>query len=301
MLQSLKAIKNRIRSIENTRKVTSAMQMISATKLSRLDSRLIQNRPFAREIESILSNLLLGRSMSLNPFLEPRLSGERIVLCVITADNGLCGVYNNNVISQAEDFINRRGRDKVKLVIVGKKGWSYFKNYRENILHSYLGLSGRYSDKVCEELLSNLTNLFLSKQADEIYFVYTRFKNALTNQVVVEKFLNIDPSTWFDCAHHKSLRTSIKPGEAKNEYIIEPNISRVMEELIPEYLAARVRLMLLEAFTSEHASRLVAMRTATENAKDLLNSLVLLRNKVRQASITREIIEIVSAAEALKG
>ena len=133
--------------------------------------------------------------------------------------------------------------------------------------------------------MNNLTNLFLSKQADEIYFVYTRFKNALTNQVVVEKFLNID----------------IKPGESKNEYIVEPNISRVMEELIPEYLAARVRLALLESFTSEHASRLVAMRTATENAKDLLNSLVLLRNKVRQASITREIIEIVSAAEALKG
>ena len=285
MLQSLKAIKNRIRSIENTRKVTSAMQMISATKLSRLDSRLVQNRPFSRGIESILSNLLLGRSMSLNPFLEPRLSGERIVLCLITADNGLCGVYNNNVISQAEDFISRRGRDKVKLVIVGKKGWSYFKNYRESILHSYLGLSGRYSDKVCEELLSNLTNLFLSKQADEVYFVYTRFKNALTNQVVIEKFLNID----------------IKPGEVKNEYIVEPNISRVIEELIPEYLAARVRLALLEAFTSEHASRLVAMRTATENAKELLNSLVLLRNKVRQASITREIIEIVSAAEALKG
>jgi len=102
---------------------------------------------------------------------------------------------------------------------------------------------------------------------------------------VVEKFLNID----------------IKPGEVKNEYIVEPNISRVIEELIPEYLAARVRLALLEAFTSEHASRLVAMRTATENAKELLNSLVLLRNKVRQASITREIIEIVSAAEALKG
>ncbi|MEK6567726.1 MAG: ATP synthase F1 subunit gamma [Candidatus Omnitrophota bacterium] len=285
MLQSLKAIKNRIRSIENTRKVTSAMQMISATKLSRLDSRLVQNRPFARGIESILSNLLLGRQESLNPFLEPRPSGERIVLCLITADNGLCGVYNNNVIRQAEDFISHYGWDKVKLVIVGKKGWSYFKNYRESILHSYLGLSGRYSDKVCEELLNNLTNLFLSKQADEIYFVYTRFKNALTNQVVVEKFLNID----------------IKPGEAKNEYIVEPNISRVMEELIPEYLAARVRLALLEAFTSEHASRLVAMRTATENAKDLLNSLVLLRNKVRQASITREIIEIVSAAEALKG
>lgn len=285
MSQSLKAIKNRIRSIENTRKVTSAMQMISATKLSRLDGRLVQNRPFARQIESILNNLLLGRLSGLSPFLEPRPSGERIVLCLITADNGLCGVYNNNVIACAEDFIKRRGKDKVKLVIVGKKGWNYFKNYRENILHSYLGLNGRYSDKVCDEILNNLTNLFLSKQADEIYFAYTRFKNALTNQVVTEKFLNID----------------IKPGEQKNEYIIEPNITRVMAELIPEYLSGRVRLALLEAFTSEHASRLVAMRTATENAKDLLNSLVLLRNKVRQAGITREIIEIVSAAEALKG
>lgn len=300
MSQSLKAIKNRIRSIENTRKVTSAMQMISSTKLNRIDSRLVQNRPFARKIESILDNLLQGRPANLNPFLEQRLSKERIVLCVITADNGLCGVYNNNVIRQAEDFISRYDREKVKLVVVGKKGWSYFKNYRENIIHSYLGLSGRYSDKICSELLNNLTNIFLSKQADEIYFVYTRFKNVLSNQVVVDKFLSIDPSTWFDCAHHKSLRTNIKP-EQEKDYIIEPNISRVLEELIPEYLSTRVRLMLLEAFTSEHAARLMAMRTATENAKELLNSLVLLRNKVRQASITREIIEIVSAAEALKG
>lgn len=284
MSQSLKQIKNRIRSIENTRKVTSAMQMISATKLSRMDGYLSQNRPYALRLSALLDKLLQGRPGFLNPFLNKRATKGQILLCVVTSDNGLCGVYNNNIIRLAEEFISRYERSKVKLVIIGKKGYAYFRNYKEAILHTYMGLNGKYSDKVSQEICKALCQVFLTGDVDEVYIAYTRFKNALTNKAVVEKFLNIDSKD-----------------AQEIDYILEPNEARILEELIPEYLLARARLMLLEAFTSEHACRLMAMKTATENAKELLDNLVLLRNKVRQASITREIIEIVSAAEALKG
>ncbi|HAH19790.1 MAG: ATP synthase F1 subunit gamma [Omnitrophica WOR_2 bacterium GWF2_43_52] len=284
MSQSLKQIKNRIRSIENTRKVTSAMQMISATKLSRIDSYLSQSRPYAQRLTILLDKLLQGRTASGNPFLRKDEAKGKILLCVVTSDNGLCGVYNNNVIRLAEEFISRYERNKVKLVVIGKKGYAYFRNYKEAVLHTYVGLNGKYSDKVSREICKALCQAFLTAEADEVYIAYTRFKNALTNKAVVEKFLNID------CKEAQEIG-----------YILEPNEARILEELIPEYLSAKTRLMLLESFTSEHASRLMAMRTATENAKELLTGLILLRNKVRQANITREIIEIVSAAEALKG
>lgn len=284
MSQSLKQIKNRIRSIENTRKVTSAMQMISATKLSRVDSYLLQSRPYAQRLSALLDKLLQGRPASLNPFLKKKAATGPIVVCVVTSDSGLCGVYNNNVIRLAEAFIGRYERNKVKLVVIGKKGYAYFRNYKESILHTYVGLNGKYSDKVSREICKALCQVFLTGEADEVYIAYTRFKNALTNKAVVEKFLNIDSKD-----------------AQEIDYILEPNEARILEELIPEYLSAKTKLMLLESFTSEHASRLMAMKTATENAKELLNGLILLRNKVRQANITREIIEIVSAAEALKG
>lgn len=284
MAQSLKQIKNRIRSIENTRKVTSAMQMISATKLSRIDYLLSQARPFAGKLDALLAGLSRGRDVSFNPFLKGRSGSGSIALCVVTSDNGLCGVYNANVLRLAQEFISRYEKGRVKLVIIGKKGYNYFKNYKGGILHTYLGLNGRYSDKVCQAINKALCDLFLSHQADEVYIAYTYFKNALTNRPQIEKFLNIE----------------VASGE-KTDYILEPGISRILEELVPEYLALKMRLILLEAFTSEHASRLVAMKTATENAVELLHQLVMLRNKVRQANITREIIEIISSVEALKG
>ena len=284
MAQSLKQIKNRIRSIENTRKVTSAMQMISATKLSRIDTILSQTRPFARKLDGLFASLTQGRDIVSNPDFSERPQKQRIVLCVITSDNGLCGAYNANILRLAEEFIKRYDMDKVKLVIVGKKGYNYFKKDKARILHTYIGLNGRYSDKVSQEITQTLSNLFTCARADEIYVAYTYFKNALNSRQQLEKFLNLESP----------------PGE-KKDYLLEPNISRILDEFIPVYLSTKMRLILLEAFTSEHAARLVAMKTATENAKELLHQLVLLRNKVRQANITREIIEIISSAEALKG
>jgi len=285
MLQSLKAIKNRIRSIENTRKVTSAMQMISATKLNRLGNALSLSRPYFQRLQALLNNLTKGIDMAFNPFFKARPVKERIVLCVITSDNGLCGAYNNNIIHLAEGFISNYEKDKIRLVIAGKKGYNYFKKfYNDNILHAYLGLNGIFSQEVSDEIAKRLIDIFLSQEADEVHIAYTHFKNALVNKPLITKFLGIEQGA----------------GE-KIDYIFEPDILQVLQELVPKYLAMKIEFILLEAFTCEHSSRLISMKMATENAKDLLHQLTLLKNKVRQANITREIIEIISSAEALKG
>lgn len=284
MAESLKIIKNRIRSIQNIEKVTSAMQMISAAKLNRVGNALSLTRPYFQSIESFLNNVSRSKDAGLNPFFAKR-SKEKIVLCVITSDNGLCGAYNNNVINLFEGFVTNYGKDKIKLVVIGKKGYSYFKKfYKDNILHTYLGLNGKFSQGASDEIASRLTGIFLSKEADEIYIIYTHFKNAMVNKPTIAKFLGIEKAR----------------GE-EVDYIFEPDKVKVLEELIPRYLEMKMKFVLLEAFTCEHSSRLMSMKMASENARDLLHELTLLRNKVRQANITREIIEIISSAEALKG
>ncbi len=285
MIESLKIIKNRIRSIQNIEKVTSAMQMISATKLNRMGNVLSLTRPYSQKLESLLNNLSRAKASVLGAFFEARPVRENITLCVVTSDNGLCGAYNNNIIHLAERFISDHKKYRVSLVMIGKKGYNYFKKfYKDNILHTYLGLNGKFSQEVSDEITKRLINNFLSKEADEVYIAYTHFKNALVNKPMISRFLNIEQAT----------------GE-EIDYLFEPDRSKVLEEIVPEYLAMKIKFILLEAFTCEHSSRLMSMRMANENAKDLLHELILLRNKVRQANITRDIIEIISSAEALKG
>lgn len=285
MAESLKIIKNRIRSIQNIEKVTSAMQMISATKLNRLGNALTSIRPYFQRMEALLNNLSRSKGAELSPFFAKRSAKEKIVLCVVTSDSGLCGAYNNNVINLAEGFITNYEKDRIMLAVIGKKGYNYFKKfYKDNILHTYLGLNGKFSQSLSDEIASRLSNIFLSKEAGEAHIVYTHFKNAMVNKPLITKFLGIE-----------------KAGGEEIDYIFEPDKIKVLEALVPKYLAMKIKFVLLEAFTCEHSSRLMSMKMASENARGLLHELTLLRNKVRQANITREIIEIISSAEALKG
>lgn len=280
----LKQIKNRIRGITNTKKVTGAMQMVSMAKLNRIVKLLYTLRPHFLKMESIFHNLICSQAKIISPYLKEKESNGKIALCIIASDNGLCGLYNNNVIRAAEEFIKKIELDKLKLIVVGKKGFNYFKNKGISILHTYIGLNGRYDDIISDEIANILIHLFLSKEADEVYIAYAHFKSAIVQRAQVEKFLNIP------ACRGKEI-----------EYILEPGLEKILSELIPKYLKAKLRLMFLEAFTSEHAARSLAMKAATDNAQDLLEALVLQRNKVRQASITQEIMEIVSSAEALRG
>lgn len=284
MLQSLRTLKLRIRGIENTRKITNAMEMVSSAKLNRVKNKLYSQRAYFTKLENALHGLLEMGAMACHPLLEKRDNVKNITLCVITSDAGLCSVYNYSIIRLAENFINEHGRDRVQLVTVGRDGFNYFKNLNFNISNSYLELYGRYSSETANDITKELAGKFLRKESDEVYTAYTYFTSTLRHKPTVEKLLNIDYT-----------------GKSDIDYILEPGAERVLSALLSDYIHDKLRLIILNAFTSEHAARMIAMKSATDNAKELLETLTLLRNKARQAAVTKEVLEIAMSAEALKG
>lgn len=284
MIRSLKYIKGRIRGIENTKKVTSAMQMISVAKLNRSEKALYSFRPYFSKFESLLYSIINSNDLITHCFFDEVKDIDKICLCVITSDNGLCAGYNNDIINCAEDFIKGIGKDKVGLVCIGRKGYNYFQKNGFNIINSYLGLNGRFKEEIALDISSNLIKLFSSAKFGKIYIAYTHFKTALIHKPIIEKFLNID-----------------KKPDKKIDYIYEPEAKIILDETIQKYMNLRLKLIILEAFTAEHSIRAVAMKMATDNAKELLENLNLLKNKVRQANITQELMEVISSSEALKG
>ncbi|MDD5108608.1 MAG: ATP synthase F1 subunit gamma [Candidatus Omnitrophica bacterium] len=284
MPQPIKQIKNRIRSVENTRKVTAAMQLVSVAKLNRSENALFALRPYALRFENLMHNLaVLSQGSLLRYFNQSSLEGD-IVLCVITSDSGLCGAYNQNIFRVVEEFLSKHGLDKVKLILLGQKGLSYFRNKPVKIINSYLGQNAKFAQSTSDKIATEFIQLFLSGKANSIYLAYTYFENSIVQKATIERLLAIE-------AKEK------KP----IEYISEPDLESLLEDLVPQYLLVKMRLVFLEAFTSEHAARTISMKTATDNALELLEGLLLLRNKVRQAGITQDILEISSSVEALKG
>jgi F-type H+-transporting ATPase subunit gamma len=284
MPQPIKQIKNRIRSVENTKKVTSALEMISVVKLNRIQHPLLALRPYALRLENMMHNLAGLSKKNLPSYFKTKPDGFDSVLVLITSDNGLCGLYNQNVMSLAQEFLEKNNPKKFKLILVGQKGLSYFRARPETVLNSYIGLNGKFNHDFCDKITTQLIDLFLSGQVGSVYLAYTYFKNSLVQKPVIEQFLSIPPRI-------------VKPVE----YIIEPDLKSIFADLIPQYLRVKMQLVFLESFTSEHAARTVSMKAATDNAKELLDGLVLLRNKLRQAGITQDILEITSSVEALRG
>ena len=284
MAESLKHIKNRIRSIESIKKITRAMQMVSLAKLRPCENKLSALRVYLEKLKNILGYALAESGKIDNPFLVPAQNPKRIALCVISSDNGLCGTYNHNIFRAAENFIAGRRDIQVSVLAIGRKGFNYFKKKNFSLPLVYAEPRGNYTGLLLEKITSDLTNLFLTGEADEVYLAYARFVSASRQEVRIEKFLSIDSAP-----------------DRREEYIIEPDAKSLLDEIIPAYISAKMKACLLEAKTSEHAARIISMSEATSNAEELLDGLILLRNKVRQAGITKELIEIISSAEALKG
>jgi F-type H+-transporting ATPase subunit gamma len=296
MLLSLRQIKRRIRSVESTKKITRAMQMVSAAKLKHAQDMLFAGKPYYFKMDALLKKLLaipvrkefsngVNAGTVSHPLLEERAVKNNFTLCVVTSDSGLCSTYNNNIIRIAEGFIKKHGAENTRLVAIGKKGFSYFKSRGIKISRAYLGLQGRYSREVAEGIANTITNTFLSKKTDEVHIAHTHFDATLKYKPKLQKLLNIE-------------RAEEESGAA---YILEPGAESILEKVIPAYSSAKIKGILLDAFTSEHSQRMVAMKSATDNAVELIDNLTLLRNKARQAAITTEIIEVSSAAEELKG
>lgn len=254
------------------------------SKLNRVKPALFAMRHYCSKLESILNDFLAHTGYASHPLLENRAMSGKIGLCVITSDTGLCSIYNQAIIRSSEAFMSRFQKENIKIVAVGKEGCHHFKRSGFEIRSSYLELHGRYPGKLSDNIATDLINLFLNREVDEVHVAYTHFESTLRHRPRVEKFVNIEHA-------YKDY---------KDYLILEPDVNGVAQELIPGYLAEKFHLILLEALTSEHAARMFAMKTATDNADELMDTLTLLKNKARQAAITKEVIEIASGAEAMK-
>jgi F-type H+-transporting ATPase subunit gamma len=284
-MESLKILRRRIRTVSSTMQLTKAMELVSAAKLRKAQTKLVSSRPYADKMQTILENLSTASTVLTHPLFEKR-DVKSKGLVVITSDRGLCGSYNVNTFRKAEEFLAQEPRDKIKLILIGKKGYYFYRKKNWEIKEKYLDLGGRLELSRVKEISSDLVDLFLSGELDEIYFLYTRFISTTSYRTTLEKFLNIE-----------------KP-EDKNkgylEYLFEPSPEKLFEDLLPRYCINRVQMALSEAFASEHGSRMIAMGAATINAEEMIENLTLLRNKARQSAITKEMVEIASGVEALR-
>jgi F-type H+-transporting ATPase subunit gamma len=274
-------IRRRIRSVKNTQQITKAMKMVSASKLRRAQEAMFAARPYARKMVEVLGSMASRASDELHPLLESR-DGGRIALIVITADKGLCGGFNANIIRAAAHFLRERDDKSVELALFGRKGRDYFKRRDFRVRNEATGLQPlRYA--TAQRIAQGVMAAFTSREVDEVHMVYNEFKTVIQQRIVVEQLLPLRP------AH-------IDPKEPPLDYVYEPDPSGIFSGVLPKYVEVRVWQALLESVAAEHGARMAAMDAATKNANEAIDRLTLYMNKVRQAAITKEIIEVVSGA-----
>lgn len=284
-VQSARALKRKIRAVGNIKKITRAMQMVSAAKLKKVQERLMAVRPYADKIREFLQGLSAQVAELKYPLFMPRPEVKRIAAVVITADKGLCGSYNANMFRFASKFLAEKGKP-AKVVAIGRKSVEYFKKSGADVCASYTQLPTDISFGEIKKMTKQLIELYESGAVDEVHLLFTRYINALTFKPGSVQFLPIQPEGEKQLAH---------------EYEFEPEPTKILDKLIPRYVEVTFHRLLLESMSSEHAARMNAMRNATDNASDLIGSLTLVYNKARQAGITKELLDIVGGAEALKG
>lgn len=288
MSGQLRALKNRIRGVENTQKITKAMEMVAASKLKRFQKLLEQTTPYVHALEGVLGRLLQTDIPLLHPLLEHREEKETALL-VITSDTGLCGSYNQALVAEAQRFLVSRSKTPL-LIGVGKNGVNALSRSGQTWHKAFTDTKTSQLESVILDTGSLIETLFTEKKVDAIYTVYTHFTGRSTYRATTEKILPFQ----FEPTDQKI------PGEAGSPYIMEPSREALFARLVPLVFTAKIRMIFMESLISEQMARMNAMSQATENANELIDTLVLLRNKMRQAAITNELIEIVSGSKALK-
>ena len=292
-MPSMQDLRRRIRAVRNMQQVTRAMKMVSAAKLRRAQERVVAARPYAQRMTDVLSELVRRSEGYTHPLLEPR--GDRhLLLVLVTADKGLCGAFNTNLIRAAQDFIHRQADKKIELVCIGRKGRDFFRRQGIPIRADYSGVTDRQVDvAVARQIAAYLVNEFLTavETIDRVVVLYNEFKSALRQEIVAEQLLPIF-----------GLRPAEEPTprEIFIDYLYEQPPAEIFGRLLPRYVEAEIYRVLLESAASEHGARMVAMDNATKNAEEMIGSLTLQMNRVRQATITKQIIEVVSGAAALE-
>lgn len=290
---NLKEIRTRISSIESTQKITSSMKLVSAAKLRRAQSFIHYLRPYSEKLTEILHNLSAAAESMENMALFEQRAPEKVVIVAITSNKGLCGAFNANIIKTVNHLVEERYAEQhragnVKLVCIGKKGYEQLQANYPVIEHNETLLDKPEFSEIAN-ICERLTQAFLQHETDKVDIVYNQFLNAATQRITVEGFLPI------------SNIQSDEQGPVTQDYIIEPSPEEVLTELIPKILKNQLYKTLCDSIASEHGARMISMTKATDNATEILRDLRLKYNNARQSSITNELIEIVSGAEALKG
>ena len=291
-MPSIRQIRGRLHSIQSTKQIMSAMQLVSASKLKRAQGRLVQARSTLEFLDALLQRVLASTSGLEHPLCATT-SEAPPALALFTSDAGLCGSYNANLIQLAESTLRQDGRKPYQMIYIGKKGHRYFTKRGYAAADSYLDLAGRPNLAKAEAIGRALMQRFLTGQASSVYLLYSEFKSAMVYRPTLVRWLPIQLAA-------PDEGSGKAPAAQTEEYIFEPSPQRVFEDLLPRWAVATFQRVMLESFTSEHSARMIAMKNATDNAEELLKSLTRLRNKIRQASITKELSEIVGTAEALK-
>jgi F-type H+-transporting ATPase subunit gamma len=296
-MASLRDIRKRVRSFKSTQQITKAMKMVSAAKLRRAQEALFSTRPYSTALEQVLRDVARRHGEVTHALLTPRAQPKRAEVVVFTSDRGLAGAFNSNVLRRVSRFLYEKGPsyESVQLTTVGRKGFEFFRRRGVNIRKDYQGLLGKLNYAAAAELAREVAEEFLSGRVDEVYVSYNTFISAISQRV---EFVRILPLQELVLDGGEQASESQKPVLSDFEY--EPSADKVMEQLLPHVWALRIWRGLLESVASEHAARMAAMDSATNNADDAINRLSLLYNRTRQAAITKELVEIVSGAEALK-
>ncbi len=311
-MPSLLDLRRRIRAVKNTQQITKAMKMISASKLRRAQQRVIGARPFALQMQRVLNSLASRVDPDSHPLLAEREPGPdaKVLLIIVTADKGLAGGFNTNIIKAASIFINKAG-GPVALGLVGRKGRDFFKRRGFEVRMEEIGIFQRVKYADAKRIAEMAIEEFTSGRASKVFIVYNEFKSVMQQRVTTEQLLPIpkagsteqDPAyviSGSDPRADQGGQTPKAPVAGDVDYLYEPGPAEILGDLLPKHIEIQVYRALLESAAAEHAARMTAMDAATKNSGEIIDTLTLYMNKVRQAAITREIIEVVSGASAAK-
>jgi F-type H+-transporting ATPase subunit gamma len=296
---AVREIKRRIKSVKNISQVTRAMQMVAASKMRRAQEQALASRPYAAKSWEILTHLALqrGNVEMLHPLLHRRENVKNVAIIMVTSDKGLAGAYNGNLIRRVTRFMRENDRQDASLITVGRKGRDFMIRFGRKVVAEFTDLPARPSSLDAVPMARIVIDGFLSGEFDEVYLANTDFINTLTQEPTVRLLLpirpgNVESKVLSEYLGQESTMTNV-------DYIYEPDPSTLLDTLLPRFTELQIYQALLEALASEHSARMVAMRSATDNANELIGDLTLTYNKARQEAITTEMLDIAGGAEAL--
>jgi F-type H+-transporting ATPase subunit gamma len=289
-MPTLLDFRRRIRSVKNTQQITRAMKFVSAAMLRRAQEAALAARPYARELARMLRSIMSRISEPQHPLLARR-PEERILALVLTGERGLAGAFNANILRKAQDFFRANKGKRISTIPVGRKGRDALKKAGFNIIAEYVNVLARVDFGTAREIATLVSELYAKEAVDSVYIVFNEFKTVMISNLVVEKLLPVE-----------ALRAEEEPAaeraSSQVDYIYEQPAEQLLDKLLPRYVETQLLRAMLESSAAEHAARMTAMESATKNAGDVIDALTLHMNKVRQAAITKEIIEIVSGASS---